>query len=104
MKEGSPIAVDTVRAKPQMFRHGCIALLDTDVIHTVGIDLNYHLDHNEHMNVKYRTESLNNEVCIRAVEQVLEKYPTIQQLEKQILRNTYLSEVICTKYLEKKAT
>ena len=102
MKEGSEIAIDTVRAKPQMFRNGCVALLGTDAIHALGIDLNHHIDHSEHVNVKYRAETLNNEVCIRAAEQALEKYPTFRQLERQILKKTYLSEAICRKYLEKK--
>ena len=40
MKHGKPIAIDTVRAKPQMFRHGCVALLGTDAIHTMWIRRN----------------------------------------------------------------
>ena len=101
MKHGKPIAIDTVRAKPQMFRHGCVALLGTDAIHTLGIDLNYHVDNEEHVDIKYREDSLNNEVCIRAEEQALERYPTFQQLERQLIKKTYLSERICAEYLKK---
>ena len=42
------------------------------------------------------------QICIRAAERALEKYPTFRQLERQILKKTYLSEAICRKYLEKK--
>ena len=101
MKHGKPIAIDTVRAKPHMFRHGCIALLGADAIHTLGIDLNYHIDQTEHVDVRYREESLSNEVCIRAEEQALERYPTFQQLERQLMRKTYLSERVCADYLKK---
>ena len=101
MKHGKPVAIDTVRAKPQMFRHGCVALLGTDAIHTLGIDLNYHVDQTEHVDIKYREESLNNEVCIRAEEQALARYPTFQQLERQLMKTTYLSERVCADYLKK---
>ena len=68
MKNGTPIAVDMVRVNPQMFRHGCVALLGTDVIHTIDIDLNYHLDNDDHVDIKFRHDSLDNEVCIRAAD------------------------------------
>ena len=102
MKDGKPIAIDTVRANPQMFRYGCVALLGADAIHTLGIDIHYHLDRDEHVDVKFREDSMDNEVCIRAEEQALERYPTYQQLERQIIKKTYLSESVCSRYLEKK--
>ena len=102
MKNGKPIAIDTVRANPQLFRHGCVALLGVDAIHTLGIDLNHHLDIEEHVDIKFREDSLNNEVCIRAEEQALSRYPTFQQLERELIKKTYLSERICAEYLKKK--
>ena len=98
MKNDKPIVIDTVRAEPSMFRNGCIALLGVDAITALGIDLNHHIDSLEHVDVKYRPS---NEVCERAKEKALAKYPAYKQLERIIIiKNTYLSERICADYLK----
>ena len=52
------------------------------------------------MDVKYRKNSMNNEVCKRAKEIALAKYPVYKQLERAIIKSTYLSERICAEYLK----
>jgi len=101
MKEGKPVVIDTVRANPSMFRNGCIALLGVDALAMLGVDLNHHIDSDKHLDIKYRDNARDNEVCKRAKEQALEKYPAYKQLERAIIKSTYLSEKICAEYLEK---
>ena len=101
MKEGKPVVIDTVRADPAMFRNGCIALLGVDALATLGVDINYHMDSDKHLDVKYRENASNNEICKRAKEQALAKYPAYKQLERAVIKNTYLSERVCAEYLEK---
>ena len=94
MKDDKPIVVDTVRANPQMFRHGCVALLGTDAIHTLGIDLNYHVDNDEHVNLKFRHETLDNEVrrnkrstSIQHFNNLKNRYSGIRTYQKQYVRS-----------------
>ena len=49
--------------------------------------------------LKYREDSIDNAVCERAKEQALKKYPMYKQLERAVHKKTYLSERVCTDYL-----
>jgi len=55
----------------------------------------------KHVDIKYRQNANANEVCKRAKEQALAKYPAYKQLERAVIKSTYLSERICADYLEK---
>ena len=82
MKEGKPITIDSVRAPPDMFKDGCFALLGLDAITQLGTDINYHIGHNKHVDIRYNPETYNNAVCIRAKQQAIHKIPKEKKLRK----------------------
>jgi len=99
MRHDKPVVIDSVKAPPDMFEDGCIALLGLDAIATLGIDINYLISHLEHTQVKFLTES--DEVIKRAKADAIERYPLQKRFERYTYKQTFLSERICAKYLEK---
>ena len=52
------------------------------------------------VDLRYRTDSVDNKVCERAKEQAIAKYPAYKQLERLVNKHTYLSERVCADYLK----
>ena len=100
MKNGEPVIVDTVCADPRIFSDGCVALLGLDAITQLGIDINYHIRHEKHVQLKFLASTKNNELCKRIKTKMIEKYSKEQQLERYLHHVTFLSERICAEYLK----
>ena len=108
MKNGEPIVIDSVRPPHGTFNDGCVALLGLDTITRLGIDINYHADHDQHVALKFRDDktTTDNVLCKRARTLALQQFPTLT--DEQIVRFTgkllhrkcYLSERICAQYLK----
>ena len=67
------MAVDTVKAPPNMFTNDCIALLGLDAITMMGIDLNYHVGIDRHVDIRYLPDTYNNAVMKRAKEKAIDR-------------------------------
>jgi hypothetical protein len=63
IRAGQPIKIDTRSGNKHLFRHGIIALLTSEHIRKLGIDLNHLADANTHREVKYR-DPMNDEQTI----------------------------------------
>ena len=75
MKNGKPMAVDTVKAPSDMFSDDCIALLGLDAITMMGIDLNYHIGIDRHVDIRHLSDAFNNAVIKQAKEKAIDRYP-----------------------------
>ena len=100
MKNGEPMAIDTVKAPSDMFTDDCIALLGLDAITMMGIDLNYHIGIDRHVDIRYLPDTYDNAIMKRAKEKAIHRYPKTRQLEREIYKETYLSERVCQEYLK----
>ena len=94
------MAIDTVKAPSDMFTDDCIALLGLDAITMMGIDLNYHIGIDRHVDIRYISDTYDNAVMKRAKEKAIDRYPRTRQLEREIYKETYLSERVCQEYLK----
>ena len=101
MKENQPVRLDAVAGTPSMFNDGCVALRGLDALTMLGVDLNHHMGHDEHVQLKFKDNSLDNQVCNRAKDIAIKRYPASRKLYTQLIRTTYLSERICAAYLER---
>ena len=101
MKNGKPMAIDTVKAPPNMFTDDCIALLGVDALTMMGIDLNYHIGIDCHVDKRYQSDAYNNAVIKRAKEIAINRYPKSRRLVREIYKEAYLSERqrVCQEYL-----
>ena len=98
MKNGTPIQIDANSPTPGVLSDGCVALLGTDVIYNLGIDLHYAIKHEKHMPVKYLDEK---EELIE--NRKLEAYAEYGKrgLDKAVMYKTcHLSERVVQQYLD----
>ena len=64
------MATDTVKVPPDMFTDDCIALQGLDAITMMGIDLNYHIDIDRYVDIRYLPDTYDNAIMKRAKEKL----------------------------------
>ena len=99
MKDDEAVVIDCNTAPEKVLKGDCVALLGLDAITMLGIDLNYAVEHNKHMDVRFKIAT--HELCDRAKRKAIDKYENKQiRLERYVQATCSLSERICAEYVK----